>query len=134
MKWVVVAVALVVALTATSGCTSSSLEPDAAIACGWNEPDAPVVSALEASPDELTENAERANTRLEAARRVADADPRFTPLVEALEETAKFAAELTIMPPTEIEKIPNSRWDFAKYAQAAARDQCEQLSAVAESQ
>ncbi|MEY2989779.1 MAG: hypothetical protein RLZZ163_695, partial [Actinomycetota bacterium] len=30
--------------------------------------------------------------------------------------------------------IPNSRWDFAKYAQAAARDQCEQLAAVVEAQ
>ena len=125
---------VVVALAVASGCASSSLEPDAAMACGWNEPDAPVVSALEASPEELAENAERANTRLESARRVAAADSRFTPLVEALEETASLAAELTTMSSSEIEQIPNSRWDFAKYVQAAARDQCEQLSAVVESQ
>lgn len=134
VKCIVVAGALVVALAATSGCTSSSLEPDAAIACGWREPDAPVVSALEATTEELAENAERANTRLEAARRVAASDSRFTPLVEALDATASFAAELTSMSSSEIEQIPNSRWDFAKYVQAAARDQCEQLAAVVESQ
>lgn len=134
VKWMVAAGVVGVALAATSGCTSASREPDAALACGWNEPDAPVVSALEASPDELAENAERANSRLEAARRVAAADSRFTPLVEALEETASFAAELTTMSSSEIEQIPNSRWDFAKYVQAAARDQCEQLAPVVESQ
>lgn len=124
--------AAMVVLAALTGCSSSSLQPDAAIACGWNEPGAPIVSALEASPDQLAGNAARANTRLEAARRVADADSRFTPLVEALEETADFAAELTTMSSLEIEQIPNSRWDFAKYVQAAARDQCEQLAAVVE--
>jgi hypothetical protein len=127
-------VVAVLALAVITGCSSSSLEPDAAIACGWNEPDQPVVSALEASPDELAENAERANTRLEAARRVANDDSRFSPLVEAMEETANFAAELATMPKSQIARIPNSRWDFAKYAQAAARDQCEQLSGVVESQ
>lgn len=134
VRWVVVAGVVLVALTVASGCASASLEPDAAHACGWNEPDAPVVSALEASAHELAENAERANSRLEAARRVADADPRFTPLAEALEETANFAVELTSMSSSEIERIPHSRWDFAKYVQAAARDQCEQLAAVVESQ
>lgn len=127
MRRIVVAA---LALATITGCSSSSLEPDAAIACGWNEPNEPVVSALEASPTELAENSERANTRLEAARRVANADSRFTPLVEALEETASFAAELTTMSSEQVQQIPNTRWDFAKYAQAAARDQCEQLAAV----
>jgi hypothetical protein len=127
-------VVAVVALAVITGCSSSSLEPDAAIACGWNEPDVPVVSALEASPAELAENAERANTRLEAARRVANADSRFSPLVEALEETVNFAAELATMSSSQIQQIPNSQWDFAKYAQAAARDQCAQLSGVVDSQ
>lgn len=122
------------ALLAVTGCASSSLEPDAAIACGWNEPDAPVVSALDADPSQLAENVTLANTRLDAARRVAQIDPRFAPLVEALEETAAFAIELTTLSRSEIEWIPNSRWDFAKYAQATARDQCEQLAAVVESQ
>lgn len=130
MRQIVVAV---LALATITGCSSSSLEPDAAIACGWNEPNEPVVSALEASPTELAENSERANTRLEAARRVANADSRFTPLVDALEETASFAAELTTMSSEQIQQIPNTRWDFAKYVQAAARDQCEQLAAVVES-
>lgn len=127
-------VVLAVTFAAATGCSSPSLEPDAAIACGWTEPDTPVVSALEASLEELAENAERANSRLEAARRVAAADSRFTPLVEALEETANFAAQLTTMSSSQIQQIPNSRWDFAKYAQAAARDQCEQLAAVVETQ
>ena len=123
-----------VALLAVTGCATSSLEPDATVACGWDEPNAPVVSALDANADELAENVLLANTRLEAARRVAQIDPRFTPLVEALEETASFAQELTVLSRTEIEQIPNSRWDFAKYAQATARDQCEQLAGVVESQ
>lgn len=123
-----------VALLAVTGCASSSIEPAAAIACGWNEPDAPVVSALDANSSQLSENVTLANTRLDAARRVAQIDARFTPLVEALEETAAFASELTTLSRSEIEQIPNSRWDFAKYAQAAARDQCEQLAAVVESQ
>lgn len=122
-----------VALLAVTGCASSSLEPDAATACGWNEPDAPVVSALDADPSLLAENVTLANTRLDAARRVAQIDSRFAPLVEALEETAAFAIELTTLSRSEIEQIPNSRWDFAKYAQATARDQCEQLAAVVES-
>lgn len=126
-------VVAVLALVALSGCGSSSLEPDAAIACGWNEPDSPVVSALEADASQLADNVRRANSRLDAARRVAQIDPRFEPLVEALAETADFAAELTTMSRPEIEQIPNTRWDFAKYAQAAARDQCEQLAAVVES-
>ncbi len=128
MKRVVIP-ALVASLVLV-GCQSTALGPDAAIACGWNEPDSPVVSALDADSTQLTENVERANTRLEAARRVADVDPRFEPLVEALEETADFASELTTLSPTEIEGISSSRWDFAKYLQAVARDQCEQLADV----
>ena len=31
---------------------------------------------------------------------------------------------------TQIAAIDNERWDFAKYTQAVARDQCEQLAAV----
>jgi len=58
------------------------------------------------------------------------ADDRFGSLVDALSETADFASELESMTVGEIELIPNDRWDFAKYAQAAARDQCEQLAAV----
>lgn len=124
----------VVGLAAVTACSSSSLQPDAAIACGWNETSAPVVSALEADGKQLMDNAERAKTRLDAARRVAQADARFAPLVEALEETRNFAAELTTMTESEISDIPNSRWDFAKYAQAVARDQCEQLAAVVEAE
>lgn len=119
-----------VASLAVTGCASSSLEPDARVACGWNEPDTPVVSAIDADADQLAQNVLLANTRLDAARRVAQIDPRFAPLVEALEETATFAQELTALSRSEIEQIPNSRWDFAKYAQATARDQCEQLAAV----
>lgn len=119
---------------AIAGCGSSAIEPDAAVACGWNEPPSPIVSALEADDRQLMENAELARTRLEAARRVAESDARFGALVEALAETADFATELTTMSRSEIAAIPTSRWDFAKYAQAAARDQCEQLAAVVEAQ
>ncbi len=121
------------ALVAVSGCGSTALEPDAAIACGWDEPNSPAVSALEADASQLAANVVRANTRLDAARRVAQIDSRFEPLAEALAETANFAEELAASSRTQIEQIPNSRWDFAKYAQAAARDQCEQLAAVVES-
>jgi hypothetical protein len=123
-----------VASLAVTGCATSSLKPDATVACGWSEPDTPVVSALDADADQLAQNVLLANTRLDAARRVAQIDPRFAPLVEALEETAAFAIELTTLSRTEIEQIPNARWDFAKYAQATARDQCEQLATVVEAQ
>jgi hypothetical protein len=127
-------VLMATAVMSAAGCSSSSLAPDAAIACGWNEPDSPIVSALEADDQQLAENAQRATSRLEAARRVAEADGRFGALVEALQETADFAVELTTMSRPQIASIPNSRWDFAKYTQAAARDQCEQLAAVVEAQ
>ena len=41
-----------------------------------------------------------------------------------------FAEELLGMTNDEIAQIPASRWDFAKYTQAVARDQCEQLQAL----
>lgn len=126
-------VVAVVAL-ALAGCSAAPSAQDAAIACGWNETEEDVVSALEADPRQLAEYAARAQVRLQAAQKVARADARFGPLVAALSETAEFADELTTMSRTEIESISNERWDFAKYAQVTARDQCEQLAAVVESQ
>ncbi len=117
-------------LISSAACSSQSIEEDAAVACGWDEPKEPIVSALDASPDQRSLNAQRADTRLAAAQRVYKADDRFGSLVDALSETADFASELESMTVGEIELIPNDRWDFAKYAQAAARDQCEQLAAV----
>lgn len=125
---------LAVAVLVVAGCTAPPSAQDAAIACGWNETDEPVVSALEADPRQLAEYAARAQVRLQAAQKVARADARFGPLVSALSETAEFAEELTAMSRTEIESISNARWDFAKYAQGAARDQCEQLAAVVQAQ
>lgn len=113
-----------------SACGSSSIAEDAATACGWEEPSEPIVSAVDSTPEELVRNVDRAQRRLAAAERVADADERFTVLVEALTETAAFAEELTSLSRAEIVAIDNERWDFAKYVQAVARDQCEQLSAV----
>ena len=117
----------VVAFTA---CGTASLEENAAIACGWNEPAEPVVSAVEADTDQLVRNSERAHVRWKAAQQVVQADGRFAPLAEALGETARFAAELPEMSPADLAAIPATRWDFAKYAQAAARDQCRQLAAL----
>ena len=113
-----------------SACGSSDIGQDAATACGWNEPSEPIVSAVDSSPEELVRNVERAQLRLAAAERVADADSRFAALAEALSETADFAKELTSLTKDEIIDIDNERWDFAKYAQAVARDQCEQLAGV----
>ena len=117
----------VVALTA---CGTPSLEENAAIACGWNEPAEPPVSAVDADPAQLVRNAERAHVRWKAAQQVVQADGRFAPLAEALGETALFAAELPEMSAADIAAIPTTRWDFAKYAQASARDQCRQLAAL----
>lgn len=128
------AVVAVASLLLVAGCSSSSLGPDATTACGWNESDEPVISALDADGRELLDNAQQASIRLEAAKRVAELDGRFGALVDALEQTAEFATELTTMSRSEIAAISNSRWDFAKYAQAVARDQCEQLAMVVESQ
>lgn len=113
-----------------AGCASSSLADDAAIACGWDEPREPVVSAVDASSEQLARNAARAERRLRAAERVVAEDDRFAALVDALAETADFAVELQDMSRAQITAIENERWDFAKYAQAVARDQCEQLAAV----
>jgi hypothetical protein len=117
-------------LLGVAACSSPSINDDAAIACGWDEPPVPVVSAIDASAQQRSQNTQQARTRLEAAQRVDEVDDRFGALVEALSETAAFASELESMSVDEIERIPNERWDFAKYAQAAARDQCEQLAAV----
>lgn len=117
----------VILLTA---CGTGSLQENAALACGWNEPPEPVVSAVEADLRQLERNAERAQIRWEAAQRVVEADGRFAPLAEALGETARFAAELPEMSAADMAAIPTTRWDFAKYAQAAARDQCRQLAAL----
>ena len=84
----------------------------------------------EASPDQRAEYAERARVRLEAARRVFAADDRFAPLVEALSETAAFASTLETLSAEEIAAVPDDEWDFAKYTQAVARDQCAQLARV----
>ena len=124
--------ALVAALLV--GCTSQSVAGDAAVACGWEETDEPLVLPAEATPDQLRQNVERAKRRLEAARRVVEVDDRFGPLVEALDETAQFAVRLRDMSPDEIEDIPVEDWDFAKYVQFVARDQCEQLAAVVSSE
>lgn len=121
-------VTVVVLLVA--GCGSAPSMEDAAVACGWNEAVEPVVSPLEANPDQLAQYADRARVRLAAAQRVARADERFGSLVAALTETSELADELAAMSREEIEAVPTSTWDFAKYAQAAARDQCEQLAAV----
>ncbi|MAK39638.1 MAG: hypothetical protein CMH40_07410 [Micrococcales bacterium] len=129
MRRTAIALAVVSAL-AIGACSSASIDEDAALACGWNEDGEPVVSALEASPDQRAEYAERARIRLEAARRVFAADNRFAPLVEALSETAAFAATLETLSAEEIAAVPNDEWDFAKYTQAVARDQCAQLARV----
>ena len=120
----------VVSMLAIGACSSASIDEDAAIACGWNEAGEPVVSALEASPDQRAEYAERAQVRLEAARRVFAADDRFASLVEALSETAAFAVTLETLSAQEIAAVPDDEWDFAKYTQAVARDQCAQLARV----
>jgi len=85
---------------------------------------------VDSTPEDLVRNVDRAQRRLAAAEQVADADSRFAVLVEALSETAAFAEELASLSRAEIVAIDNERWDFAKYVQAVARDQCEQLSAV----
>src|SRR6056297_1597466 len=113
-----------------SACSSSFLGQDAAVACGWEERDEPIVSALDASPEQLARNADRARTRLAAAQRVVESDDRFAVLLEALQETSQFAEELSGLSRNQIAAIDNERWDFAKYTQAIARDQCEQLAAV----
>lgn len=123
------ALGLVLGLALT-GCSSSDMSGDAGIACGWDEAVEPIVAAADATPEQLARNADRAEQRLAAARRVVEQDERFAPLAEALEETSNFADELTKMDRTQIQAIGNERWDFAKYAQAVARDQCEQLAAV----
>ena len=119
-----------VSVLAIGACSSASIDEDAALACGWNEEGEPVVSALEASPDQRAEYAERAQVRLEAARRVFAADDRFASLVEALSETAAFAVTLETLSSEEIAAVPDEEWDFAKYTQAVARDQCAQLARV----
>ena len=129
MRRTAIALAVVSAL-AIGACSSASIDADAALACGWNEDGEPVVSALEASPDQRAEYAERARVRLEAARRVFSADDRFASLVEALSETASFAATLETLSAEEIAAVPDDEWDFAKYTQAVARDQCAQLARV----
>lgn len=121
------AVASVVLLAA---CGTASVDRDAAIACGWNEAPESMVSAVDADSEQLARNAERARIRWEAAQRVVEADDRFTPLADALGETANFAGELAGMSAADMAAIPTARWDFAKYAQAAARDQCRQLAAL----
>ncbi len=126
-RWVTGFPVLVLAL---ASCSTPPIADDAALACGWNEADEPVVSVLDTDPDQRARNVERATLRLEAATRVADVDDRFAPLVEALAETSSFAEELLGMTNDEIAQIPTSRWDFAKYTQAVARDQCEQLQAL----
>lgn len=123
----VLAPVLAVTLTA---CSTPSLEQDAAVACGWDEPEETVVSAIEATLEQRADNARRASIRFAAAERVAAVDDRFVALVDALRETAEFAAEIETMTPSAIASIPGERWDFAKYTQAAARDQCEQLARV----
>ena len=100
------------------------------MACGWNEAIEPVVSPLQADSRQLAQYADRARVRLVAAERVARADERFGPLVSALTETSELADELATMSREEIEAVPTSRWDLAKYAQVTARDQCEQLAAL----
>ena len=96
-----------VSVLAIGACSSASVDEDAALACGWNEEGEPVVSALQASPDQRAEYAERARIRLEAARRVFAADDRFAPLVEALSETAAFAATLETLSAEEVAAVPN---------------------------
>ena len=115
---------------ALAACSSPTISDDAANACGWDEPPVPVVSAIDATAEQRAQNVQQARTRLEAAQRVVEGDDRFGALVEALSETAAFASELEWMSVDEIGQISNERWDFAKYAQAAARDQCEQLAGV----
>lgn len=115
---------------ALASCSTPPIADDAALACGWNETNEPVVSVLEADAEQRARNVQRAAIRLDAAVRVADVDDRFTPLVDALQETSSFAEELLGMTNDEIAQIPTSRWDFAKYTQAVARDQCEQLQAL----
>lgn len=113
-----------------AGCGSAPSMEDATVACGWNEAVEPVVSPLEADSAQLAQYADRARVRLVAAQRVARADERFGPLVAALTETSELADELATMSREELEAVPTSTWDFAKYAQVTARDQCEQLAAV----
>lgn len=113
-----------------AGCGSAPSMEDAAVACGWNEAVEPVVAPLQADARQLAQYADRARVRLAAAQRVARADERFGTLVAALTETSELADELATMSREEIEAVPTSTWDFAKYAQATARDQCEQLAAV----
>lgn len=126
-RWVAGFPVLVLAL---ASCSTPPIADDAALACGWNETNEPVVSVLEADAEQRARNVQRAAIRLDAAVRVADVDDRFTPLVDALQETSSFAEELLGMTNDEIAQIPTSRWDFAKYTQAVARDQCEQLQAL----
>lgn len=113
-----------------TGCSSESIADDAAVACGWNEVDEPLVLPAEATPEQLRENVQRAERRLAAAQRVVEIDDRFGSLVEALAETRVFAERLRDMNPEEIDDIAVDEWDFAKYVQFVARDQCEQLAAV----
>ena len=113
-----------------AGCGSAPSMEDASVACGWNEAAEPVVAPLQADSGQRAQYADRARVRLAAAQRVARADERFGALVAALTETSELADELATMSRDEIEAVPTSTWDFAKYAQVAARDQCEQLAAV----
>ena len=61
---------------------------------------------------------------------MVESDDRFVVLLEALQETSDFANELSGLTRAQIVAIENERWDFAKYTQAVARDQCEQLATV----
>ena len=117
-----------VVLVAAAGCGASVATDDAALACGWNEPELPAISVAQANPQQLARNTQKAAVRFEAAERVAEADGRFEVLAQALEEILLLAREVESM--TDTERLSSDRWDFAKYAQAVARDQCEQLQAV----
>lgn len=130
MRKRVIGALVVVAALSVGGCASESIAEDAAIACGWNEPDEPLVLPAEATREQLAENVDKAERRLAAAQRVVASDDRFGALVEALSETEALATRLRDMDAGQIANVSNEEWDYAKYVQFVARDQCEQLAAV----
>ncbi len=113
---------------ALAGCGASIAAEDAARACGWDEPEQPAVAVSQADHEQLVRNTQMATVRFAAAERIAEADGRFAVLAQALGEILDLAREVESMSDTE--RLSSDRWDFAKYAQAVARDQCEQLQAV----
>lgn len=90
----------------------------------------PALPASDSSPSDLAFNASAARVRAEAAAVVVAWDGSFSPLGESLGWLSSFASSLAADPLTAPAGVSREDWDFAKYAQAVAADQCAQLYRV----